>query len=173
MRAGGTWRVRIWGVHGADQPLLTGLPESEQQERRWQGVPARIRRLRRKCVDLRDPRVEHLGLLPLVPRRFHPRMHSGFRLGVLLGHGRKLPVTCDGRNFARSGHRTGDPKKVAMFAYDTGMTMYGLKAPARRIGFFFYRDTAAAASKEGWTLFDAAVAWAVQSPAPGASGGRR
>ena len=41
--------------------------------------------------------------------------------------------------------------------------MYGMKAPARRVGFCFYRDTAASASREGWALFDAAVTWALNA----------
>ena len=60
----------------------------------------------------------------------------------------------------------GDPKKIAIFAYDTGAAMFGMYAPARRIGFCFYRDTAASASSEGWALFDAAVAWAVNAGPP-------
>jgi hypothetical protein len=54
-----------------------------------------------------------------------------------------------------------DPQKIAIFAYDTGTPMYGINAPARRVGFCFYRDTAASASSEGWALFDAAVIWAL------------
>ena len=57
----------------------------------------------------------------------------------------------------------GDPKKIAIFASDTGMQMYGMKAPARRVGFCFYRDIPANASREGWALFDAAVDWAIES----------
>lgn len=48
----------------------------------------------------------------------------------------------------------------AIFGYETGAQMFGLTAPARRVGFFFSATTGAVLSSEGWQLFDAAVFWA-------------
>jgi len=60
----------------------------------------------------------------------------------------------------------GEPNKAAIFAYEAGAPMVGMNAPARRVGFFFYRNTAAIATSAGWALFDAAVAWAANSQVP-------
>ncbi|MFN3486394.1 MAG: hypothetical protein ACK44W_13065, partial [Planctomycetota bacterium] len=49
----------------------------------------------------------------------------------------------------------------AIFAYDRGATMPGGAAPARRVGFFLFDDTAAVLTPEGWALFDAAMRWSV------------
>ncbi len=73
----------------------------------------------------------------------------------------------------------GNPDKAAVFTYEKGATMFGLAAPARRVGFYLGRDdfhllTAAygpAASDPdertwyvGLKLFDAAVRWAISPP---------
>ncbi len=59
-----------------------------------------------------------------------------------------------------------EPNKIAVFAYEAGAPMVGMNAPARRVGFFFYRNTAAIATPSGWALFDAAVAWAANRRPP-------
>jgi hypothetical protein len=46
------------------------------------------------------------------------------------------------------------------FAYDTGVAMPGLTAPARRVGLFMGDNTAAIFTANGWAMFDAAVSWA-------------
>jgi hypothetical protein len=48
----------------------------------------------------------------------------------------------------------------AIFGYPAGAPMVGLKAPARRVGWFAGRDTPASLNPQGWALFDAAVKWA-------------
>lgn len=53
-----------------------------------------------------------------------------------------------------------DSHKATIFSYETGSQMYGLNAPARRMGFFLRDEAAAFLTDEGWTLFDAAVCWA-------------
>jgi Subtilase family len=56
-----------------------------------------------------------------------------------------------------------DPSKAVIYAYDKGVQMPGLIAPARRVGFMF-RDTSSANASQYWTssfLFDTAVTWAV------------
>lgn len=56
----------------------------------------------------------------------------------------------------------GDSSKYTIFAYETGATMVNsFTAPARRVGFFLYDDTASDWRTEGINLFDAAVNWAV------------
>jgi len=56
-----------------------------------------------------------------------------------------------------------DPDKCTIFAYDTGVEMPGLVAPARRVGLFLFRDTANSFTAEGWSLFDSAVDWSISS----------
>ncbi len=58
----------------------------------------------------------------------------------------------------------GDPGKALIFGYRAGMPMVGLTAPARRVGLPFADDSAAILNADGWALFDAAVAWAVEAP---------
>ena len=52
-----------------------------------------------------------------------------------------------------------EPHKCTIFAYDAGVEMPGLVAPAKRVGLFLFRNTANAFTPEGWSLFDAAVDW--------------
>ncbi|NJN55415.1 MAG: hypothetical protein HC804_12070 [Anaerolineae bacterium] len=49
-----------------------------------------------------------------------------------------------------------------LFGYETGAAMFGLNAPARRIGFFFSATTGANLNANGWALFDTAVSWGTQ-----------
>ena len=58
-----------------------------------------------------------------------------------------------------------DPDQAAIFAYEKGAEMAGLKAPARRIGFFWQGGTPSLTTDEGWMLFDAAVNWATDETA--------
>ncbi len=56
----------------------------------------------------------------------------------------------------------GYPNQSAIFAYETGDEMAdGFYAPARRVGFFLGNQAAHRLTDEGWGLFDAAVAWAI------------
>jgi hypothetical protein len=61
--------------------------------------------------------------------------------------------------------------RTEIFALEAGRPLTSGLAPARRVGFFFTYPTAAAADATGWRLFDAAVAWAADAGASGASGG--
>jgi hypothetical protein len=54
-----------------------------------------------------------------------------------------------------------DPDKAAIFRYDRGADMPGLKAPARRAGVFLFEWTAIALTPEGWALFDDSVRWCI------------
>jgi hypothetical protein len=58
-------------------------------------------------------------------------------------------------------HVIDQPSHVALFAYETGTQMVALPAPARRVGCFLDLRTASDLSPMGWTLFDAAVNWAL------------
>jgi DNA-binding protein YbaB/chitodextrinase len=59
----------------------------------------------------------------------------------------------------------GTTNKWGIFAYDTGDSMVGQNAPARRVGFFTGQDTFAALNADGLRLFDAAVRWATAAKA--------
>lgn len=59
---------------------------------------------------------------------------------------------------------SGSATRAGIFAYDRGAEMPGLVAPARRIGWYFEDLTAGGTLPNGWTLFDAAVRWAVETP---------
>jgi hypothetical protein len=52
------------------------------------------------------------------------------------------------------------PDAWGVFAYETGAGMFGINAPARRVGLYPGRDTAANFTAAGWKLFEAAVLWA-------------
>ncbi len=54
-----------------------------------------------------------------------------------------------------------DAERATIFAYEAGDAMAGMTAPARRVGFFLYDDSATVLTADGWALFDAAVCWAV------------
>jgi hypothetical protein len=53
------------------------------------------------------------------------------------------------------------PEQAGIFAYETGTTMVGATAPARRVGFFAGENTPAGFTQAGWELFDAAIRWAL------------
>lgn len=53
------------------------------------------------------------------------------------------------------------PTKYAIFAYEAGVRMPGLYAPARRVGFFMTSGAPSVLTDAGWTLFDDAVTWAL------------
>ena len=72
---------------------------------------------------------------------------------------------------ARAGRRvvtlTDDTAKAVVFCYDHDQTMFGLNAPARRVGLFHAWELADYAGRGGggfvspyWRFFDAAVEWA-------------
>jgi hypothetical protein len=68
-------------------------------------------------------------------------------------------------NAVRVGLLVSDPNRAAVFGYERGVTMAnGSAAQARRVGLYLFDSTAANLTLEGWTLFDAAVAWAAASP---------
>jgi hypothetical protein len=52
--------------------------------------------------------------------------------------------------------------QAAIFGYERGAIMMGATAPARRVGFFLYNNTAALLTETGWALFDAAVRWCAE-----------
>jgi len=56
-----------------------------------------------------------------------------------------------------------NPGKCTIFAYDAGVEMPWIVAPARRDGLFIFRDTANSFTAEGWSLFDSAVDWSVSN----------
>jgi thermitase len=56
---------------------------------------------------------------------------------------------------------TGNSSRATIFAYDKGVGMVGLTAPARRVGFFLDDDAARIMTNQAGFLFDAAVTWAV------------
>jgi len=64
-------------------------------------------------------------------------------------------------NAIRVAELTGsNSDKSPLFAYEKGVSMPGINAPARRVGFFLKNETASVLNESGWKLFDAAVLWA-------------
>lgn len=60
----------------------------------------------------------------------------------------------------------GEPDEAVIFAYEKGVTMdYDFIAPARRVAMFPGNRSFDALSADGSALFDAALDWAVESPA--------
>jgi len=52
-----------------------------------------------------------------------------------------------------------DSTKTTIFGYEAGAVMPGLTAPARRLAFFLFDDTAASLNANGTALLDAAIKW--------------
>lgn len=66
-----------------------------------------------------------------------------------------------GENAIRVATLESDHGKCPIFAYESGVSMPGKIAPARRIGFFMFRNTAKYFTIEGWALYDAVIDWAI------------
>jgi hypothetical protein len=64
-------------------------------------------------------------------------------------------------NAATIATQPNDATRSVIFAYESGSTMPGLVAPARRVALFLSDTTPAAVNDNGWALFDAAIRWAV------------
>lgn len=64
-------------------------------------------------------------------------------------------------NAAMIAHVDDHPAWPVLFAYESGASMKGLIAPARRVGFFLRDNGASRFTDEGWKLFDATVVWAI------------
>jgi hypothetical protein len=56
-----------------------------------------------------------------------------------------------------------EPQGAAVFGYERGAPMFGLVAPARRVGYFLDIQASTRLTDDGWTLFDAAVKWTAGS----------
>ena len=52
-------------------------------------------------------------------------------------------------------------ERALIFGYDLCGSMFGLQAPARRVGLFLNEAVATKLTGAGWALFDAAVNWAI------------
>ncbi len=55
----------------------------------------------------------------------------------------------------------GSNSRAAIFAYESGAVMFGMNAPARRVGFFLHDATAPSLTASGRLLFDNAVKWSL------------
>jgi hypothetical protein len=66
-------------------------------------------------------------------------------------------------NAARVATLAADATKYTVFGYEAGSAMVSQAAPARRVGLFVQPGDVTTA---GWSLFRAALAWAVERPAP-------
>jgi len=56
-----------------------------------------------------------------------------------------------------------DSTKALIFSYDKGDSMFGMQAPAKRVGWFAPEKTADYLNAKGWRLFDAMVNWVSES----------
>ena len=61
---------------------------------------------------------------------------------------------------------TTDSTRSGVFGYSAGAAMYGLDAPARRVGLFLTETTADVLTADGAKIFDAAVRWAANWAPP-------
>jgi thermitase len=66
-----------------------------------------------------------------------------------------------GSNAVKIATLTSNSSRSTIFAYDAGVAMPGLTAPARRVGFFFSDFSASVMNPHAGNLFDSAVTWAV------------
>ena len=65
-------------------------------------------------------------------------------------------------NAAKVATLTGDSNKATLFAYESGSSMPGLTAPAKRVGFFLGDNSGTKLTNDGWQLFETAVSWATE-----------
>ncbi len=88
--------------------------------------------------------------------------------GIISTHHRRRPIGwgLPGPQAIKIATLNQDPARYPVFAYDTGAQMPGRVAPAKRVGFFLHRKTAAYLTAEGWALFDAAVDWCLAPDPP-------
>ena len=76
---------------------------------------------------------------------------------------RRMSFGIPGPHAVRIASWPGQPTRVVLFAYERGVPMPGLpSAPGKRVGLFFHDYSAPVMSDAAWTLFDAAVSWAVK-----------
>jgi len=82
---------------------------------------------------------------------------SGYPTGVTMSWGKP------NANAIRIATLPSDSTRAVIFAYDQGVPMVGLNAPARRFAFMFHDTSSAMINSSWWTswLFDAAITWAV------------
>ncbi len=59
-----------------------------------------------------------------------------------------------------------NPGRFTIFAYEAGAKMVGIRAPARRVGWFAGRDVPEVFTEDGQALFHAAVQWARNREGP-------
>jgi RHS repeat-associated protein len=64
-----------------------------------------------------------------------------------------------GANAIKVASLSSAPSRSLLFGYETGATMVGMNAPARRAGVFLVHASATAVNSDGWALFDAAIRW--------------
>ena len=58
----------------------------------------------------------------------------------------------------------GNQSRYTIFAYDAGTQMQGPIAPAKRVGFYLSNKNKGSITQDSWTLFNAAVDWAIADP---------
>jgi hypothetical protein len=68
-------------------------------------------------------------------------------------------------NAVRVAAVVSNPNRAAVFGYEKVIGLQGGSSSAgRRVGMYLFDSTAANLTREGWTLFDAAVSWATSAP---------
>ncbi|MBM7844618.1 Calx-beta domain-containing protein [Herpetosiphon giganteus] len=76
-----------------------------------------------------------------------------------MSYGGNLPTSAINIAYA-----AGNSTKRVIWGYESGTSMVGLTAPARRVGIFFGDLNTNQLTNQGWQLFDAAVTWAMTAP---------
>ena len=66
-------------------------------------------------------------------------------------------------NAARVASVVGNPNQAAIFAYETGASMVGLNAPARRVGLFLNDTSGEALTGNGTSFLERAIVWATNA----------
>ena len=96
------------------------------------------------------------------------QMAAGFNGGVAVynGAGSKGTYAKPNANALKAATAVGDATLATIFGYEIGAGMFGLAAPARRVGFFLDDLTPADLNDNGVTLFHAACNWAMNVMQP-------
>ena len=90
----------------------------------------------------------------------HP-LAAGFTGNVTVGSGGTFAWGVGGSSSVNVGSAQAITSRSHIFAYDAGSAMFGMNAPARRVGFFLQSNTPQTLNSNGWALFDAAICWAM------------
>ncbi len=107
----------------------------------------------------------------VVTNSSHP-LAAGLSTGnaVVYASNNSLTWGKPGPNATAIANVAGNATQIVLFAYETGVEMAGINAPARRVGFFLTDVSASLLTAQGTQLLDAALLWTAPFAIPDCNG---